>query len=353
MSAPGPTGSAGGVGPQDVEALLLGGPPSLTREQVAEQAGVPLELATELWRRLGFAQVDDDAVAFTDRDVEALRLARELVELGVLGEDSQTALVRTWGRSFARLAEWQTALLAHVASTDGADGDDPAARLARLTDEVLPRVETLQNYIWRRHLASASSELREVATDTGDDTAPLSVVFVDIVGYTATSKRLDSAGLVRWVEAFEDEVATAVADHADAGARVIKGIGDEVLLVADDPAAAGAIALGLVERGEDADDDFPRVRAGLAHGPVVQRLGDVFGQTVNLAARVTSAARPGTVLVDQGAHDVLCGDHGDSPAAREGRFALRRVRRASVKDYSGLRVWALRHGRGDAADGSR
>jgi adenylate cyclase len=114
-----------------------------------------------------------------------------------------------------------------------------------------------------------------------------------------------------------------------------------------DPAAAATVALGLVERGEDDDDPFPRVRAGIAHGPVVQRLGDVFGQTVNLAARVTSAARPGAVLVDQGVHDVLCGDHGDSPAAEERRFALRRVRRASVKDYSGLRVWALRRGDGD------
>ncbi|WP_299058272.1 adenylate/guanylate cyclase domain-containing protein [uncultured Nocardioides sp.] len=335
----------------DVESLLLGAPPTLTRTQVATEAGVPLELATELWRRLGFAQVDDDAVAFGERDVEALRLARELVELGVLSEDSQAALVRTWGRSFARLAEWQTALLAQVAASAG---DDPAGRLTALTsltDEVLPRVETLQNYIWRRHLVSASGELLGAAP--GDDGAAddgagsLSVVFVDIVGYTATSKRLDSGELVRWVEAFEDEVAAAVADHAAAGGRVIKGIGDEVLLVTDGPAAAASIALGLVERGEDDDDPFPRVRAGIAHGPVVQRLGDVFGQTVNLAARVTSAARPGAVLVDQGVHDLLCPDHGDSPAAEDRRFALRRVRRASVKDYSGLRVWALRRGDGD------
>ena len=65
------------------------------------------------------------------------------------------------------------------------------------------------------------------------------------------------------------------------------------------------IALELASRGADEDDPFPAVRAGIAHGAVVRRLGDVFGSTVNAASRLTSAARPGSVLVDAGVHEAL------------------------------------------------
>ena len=82
-----------------VEGHLLGERPSLTRVQVAEQAGVELEVAEQLWRLLGFPHQTDDAVAFTPADVRALELTHDLMELGILGPDSQAALVRTWGRS--------------------------------------------------------------------------------------------------------------------------------------------------------------------------------------------------------------------------------------------------------------
>ena len=63
----------------------------------------------------------------------------------------------------------------------------------------------------------------------------------------------------------------------------------------------------MAARGADADDAFPQVRAGVAYGDVVSRLGDVFGPTVNIASRLTSLARPGTVVLDDGAHDALAG----------------------------------------------
>ena len=99
------------------------------------------------------------------------------------------------------------------------------------------------------------------------------------------------------MEYFEDEMTRTVVDH---GGRVIKTIGDEILFVADDPRAAAEVALLVTERGADEDDRFPQVRAGIAYGDVVSRLGDVFGPTVNIASRLTSVARPGTVLVDRG-----------------------------------------------------
>lgn len=341
---------------------------------MAERAGVPVELATELWRLLGFAHRTDEDVAFTESDVRALQLSADLQRMGILGEDSQAALVRTWGRSYARLAEWQTSLLADLA----VEGADPDVRMAELAAGVLPRVEALQSYVWRRHLASAASRLLSVESTMATQT-DMAVCFVDIVGYTTQSKNLDEGGLVAWIERFEQEATGVAVDH---GGRVIKTIGDEVLLTADDPHAAAEIALVLTARGLDEDDPFPAVRAGLAHGPVVSRLGDVFGPTVNIAARLTSVARPGTVVVDRGMHDALAptsdppsdpsdaggadgGAGGSSadvdpgPVARQDAAAepapeadhpayrLKRLRRVSVKGYSRLEAWSLRRPKRD------
>lgn len=314
---------------QGVEEELLGEAPTLTRLQVTEKAGVPLEVATELWRLLGFPQTADDDVAFTDADVQALRHTRDLMKLGVLSPDRQAALVRTWGRSFARLAEWQTALLADVALESG----DPAGQLHDLAEQVLPKVESLQSYVWRRHLASAGSRLLAVET-VGSPATRLAVAFVDIVGFTSRSKEMSESELVQWIEYFEAECSGIVVDH---GGRVIKNIGDEVLFVANDVEAAAETALTMTERGEDADDEFPSVRGGLAYGDVVARLGDVFGPTVNIASRLTSVARPCTVLVDDGAHQALA-PRDDA----EGPFELRRIRRTPVKGYSKLQPWVLR-----------
>jgi adenylate cyclase len=171
------------------------------------------------------------------------------------------------------------------------------------------------------------------------------------------------------VEYFENEMTRTV---VDLGGRVIKTIGDEVLFAADDPVAAAEVTLIVTERGEDDDDEFPRVRGGVAYGDVVSRLGDVYGPTVNIAARLTSVARPGSVLVDRGAYEVLSGpiaedsvDTTELPSAEEtqlskildraadelerispytqaGEYRFRRLPRKSVKGYSRLEPWLLR-----------
>lgn len=327
-----------------IEAFLLGGPPTLTQGEVAERADVPLELARDLWRQLGFAHVTDDAAAFTDSDVQALELTADLVRMGILGPDSQAALVRTWGRSYARLAEWQVSLLAGIAVA----GPDPDVRLAELAAGVLPRVEALQSYVWRRHLSSAASRLLATGSPSNPEQM-LAVCFVDIVGYTTQSKSLEEDALVQWIEGFEQIATGTVVDH---GGRVIKTIGDEILFTADEPGAAAEIALVLSERGLDDDDAFPAVRAAIAYGMVVNRLGDVFGPTVNIAARLTSVARPGTVVLDRGAYAALSGvaeDAGESPddADVDGEdYRFRRLRRVSVKGYARLEAWRIKRPKG-------
>lgn len=340
----------------DLQRALLGAKPTLTRSRVAEKGGMPLDLAEELWQQLGFPRTTEDDVAFTKVDVKALKITGGLIARGILEEDSQAALVRTWGRSFARLAEWQVSLLAGIAL----EGDDPQASLDELLNDVLPQVEWLQNYVWRRHLASAADRVIGAVVE-GDD-QPMAVVFVDIVGYTSQSKEMTEHDLVDWVDYFEDETSRlAIA----VGGRVIKTIGDEVLLVIDDLWAAAEVALTLTERGHDADDRYPEVRAGLAWGPVTKRLGDVFGPTVNIASRLTSVARPGSVLIDRVAFEVLTEQEDPetaaqgislatildkaadeladlSPFAEHGEFRFRRMRRISVKGYRHLEPWVLR-----------
>jgi adenylate cyclase len=172
------------------------------------------------------------------------------------------------------------------------------------------------------------------------------------------------------VEHFENEMTRTV---VDLGGRVIKMIGDEVLFVAEDPVSAAEAALIVTERGEEKDDEFPRVRAGLAYGDVVSRLGDVYGPIVNIASRLTSVARPGSVLVDRGAYEVLSGPIAEdsvdtvelstedepmrlskildraadelaqiSPYTQAGDYRLRRLPRKHVKGYSRLEPWLLR-----------
>lgn len=330
-----------------LESYLLGEAPSLDRRQVADEVGVPLSLAEDLWGALGFAHHADDEIAFTPADVEALSITRDLVLLGILGRDSQAALVRTWGRAFARLAEWQTSLLTSIVADSS---EDPQAKMRELITEVVPRMERLQSYIWRRHLvAAASRELN--LTAEGDPSAMLAVCFVDIVGYTSQSKNLPQDELIQMVELFENTVTRLAVEH---GGRVIKTIGDEVLFVGENPLQVIEVALTLTEFGVDEDDPFPQVRAGVAYGDVTSRLGDVFGPTVNVASRLTSVARPGSVLIDRGVYDVV--RLGSAPAeeladederVRElaeqiPAYRPRKLRRISVKGYARLEAWHLK-----------
>lgn len=305
---------------------LFDSAPTLTQREVADRAGMDLDLANSLWRYLGFPEVEDDRVAFTEADVEALRVTKRLIDLGVLEEDRLPQFVRSLGRTFARLADWQTRLLLGVLQT-AEDGEQPPLDVLA---EVIPMVEEVQGYVWRRHLLATASRiaLRDVRSETERQ---LVVGFVDIVGYTSRSRQMSPRALGAMVEWFERVVTELVVQH---GGQVIKTIGDEALFTVDDPTEGALLALELVERAE-ADEQFPDVRVGLAHGPVLARLGDVFGSTVNIAARLTSVARPARVLVDAELAALL--DHEE--------FRLRRTRRVSVKGYEHLEPWSLKRQR--------
>lgn len=312
---------------EQLEEALLGGTRAYNRLEVAERAGVSIERAVRLWRSLGFASVPDSEVIFGDRDVEALATISALVDNGVVSQDNEAALARSLGQAMARLTDWQTGLLRGFIDKNDelAQGEDETVRLA---GELVPELEKLQSYIWRRHLIAAAGRMLPVAAD---DPKSDTVVagFADIVGFTRLSRSISEAELAALVESFESTTAGIIAEH---GGRVVKTIGDEVLFVVQTPTQAADIALALMS-WVDSDDDIPKLRIGMAHGRVVSWLGDVYGPIVNVAARLTSVARPGTTVVDRALATAI----EDEPD-----YSVRKLRRVSVRGYSHLEPWSLR-----------
>jgi adenylate cyclase len=316
--------------PAALERELLGGERKYTRLEVVELAGVALDHTQALWRALGFADVEDDVCNFTDRDVWALRTVVELGAQGFLDPEMQVSMARALGQSLARLADWQLGALGSMIDPNL----DPDAAMRRAT-ELVPIVEDLIGYVWRRHLAAAAGR---VLAASGDEFASgaIGVGFADLVGFTSLTREIDDAQLGELVERFESAASDIV---AAAGGRMIKTIGDEVLFVGDDAATIAEIGLALSEQAA-ARDDLPEVRVGLAYGMVLARLGDVYGEPVNLASRLTSIARPGSVLVDRDLATELEGDP---------RWRLRRVPPRPVRGYALLHPMRLRRADDESA----
>ncbi|MFF1606625.1 adenylate/guanylate cyclase domain-containing protein [Amycolatopsis sp. NPDC058278] len=312
---------------QRLERVLLGGRRKYTRLEVAEKAGVPDERSRRLWRALGFATVRDDEVVFTDADVEAMRTADQLVQSGLIDPSIEVSVTRALGQHLSRLAEWQVDMLWELIKQQPELGRSER-QVTRLVDGLLPELERVQNFVWRRHLAAYAGRAF-AASDEHLETRTEVVGFVDMVGYTRLTRQIGEDELSRVLDAFETVATEVIAEHHG---RVVKMIGDEVLFVADAPVDAAEIALTLTER-TSADETLPAVRAGMASGRILSRFGDVYGSVVNLAARLTSVARPGTILVDRELAAEL---------AEEKAYELRARRPVTVRGYNRLRPAALR-----------
>jgi adenylate cyclase len=315
---------------QRLEQVLLGGKRKYTRLDVFEKTGVPEERATRLWRALGFATVEDDEVVFTDADLEAIRISDQLVQEGLIEADVEVSVTRALGQHLSRLAEWQVHMLFSLIAENQELGRSER-QITRLVDRLLPELERVQNFVWRRHLVAYASRAIDGLEENTEAQTQV-VGFVDMVGYTRLTRRIDEGELSVVLDRFETVVTEVIADHHG---RVVKMIGDEVLFVADSALDAAEIALNLTER-TSADDDLPDVRAGMASGRVLNRFGDVYGSVVNLAARLTSVARPGTILVDK----ELAAELEAEPA-----YELRLRRPVSVRGYNRLRPSVLRRAR--------
>ncbi|MGY1803433.1 adenylate/guanylate cyclase domain-containing protein [Blastococcus sp. SYSU D00922] len=323
-----------------LERLLLDGPRRYTRLQVAEMAGMPPERTQRLWRALGFPDAADDDPAFTDADVEALGVLSSMIESGFVGPDTEASIARAMGQALSRLADWQTDMLADALARAGGDDDRPTASVDEAIDAarlLLPRLRQVQDYVWRRHLAANADRLL-AATGTGDR-RELAVGFADLVGYTSRSRGMGGRELGAMVEDFESIAAEVIARHHG---RVVKTVGDGVLFTAG--SAIDAVEIGLSLPVAWNADERPPLRVGAAYGAVLTRLGDVYSPVVNLASRLTSLARPGTMLVDRDLAEWLR----EHPA-----YKVRPLRRVSVRGYDHLQPWLVRRrpSGDDTADG--
>jgi adenylate cyclase len=236
------------------------------------------------------------------------------------------------GQSLSRLADWQTDMLADALIRAGEEEGrtaataDDAVTAARA---LLPRLRQVQDYVWRRHLAANADRL--LAAVGHGDRRELAVGFADLVGYTSRSRGMGGRELGAMIEDFESTAAEVIARHSG---RVVKTVGDGVLFTAGTGVAAVEIGLELPEAWDA--EDRPPLRTGAAFGGVLTRLGDVYSPVVNLASRLTSLARPGTLLVDRELAEQL----DDHPA-----YKVRRLRRVSVRGYDHLQPFLVRRRR--------
>jgi adenylate cyclase len=241
--------------------------------------------------------VPEDEVTFGDADLEIVRRLAALSGAGLVADESILRLARLLGASFSRIADAQLAVIEELvrvlpetpAPPDDTEQQRVEALLASLDDSVRDLLADTLVYVWRRHLLAALGRRTQAAVGEGE----CAVGFADMSGFTKLSQRVSVDRLAALVDEFESTAFDVVSAHRG---RTVKLIGDEVMFVADTLSTAVDIALDLDDRLR-VIDDMPRIHCGVAYGPTVSVGGDVFGPTANLAARLTTIARPGTLVL--------------------------------------------------------
>lgn len=310
---------------------VLGGEPRHNRLEVAEQAGLDPEVLMHTWEALGLPTPDEEEVAYTDEDIEAARRLRRFIDAGI-DPDALVAMSRVLGLAMARYAEGVRSLIAESFLVPGDSEHELATRYAEVASMLRPLNGPLMEHVFTLHVRELvrGDMITRAERETGrfEGTDEGAVAFCDLVGFTSLGERVESEEL--------GEVASRLNIHAtralEAPVRLVKTIGDAVMLVSPATAPLLRSVLTLVDLAEE-DEILPALRAGVAHGPLVQRFGDWYGRPVNLASRVTARARPGSVLTTEAVRE-------DCPDG----FDWSRAGGHRLKGVSGRQVlWRVRH----------
>lgn len=315
-----------------VTARILGEPLLMPRRQVSAAAGASLLSARRFWHALGFPRVGDDDSMFTEADMEALASVVRMVRVEQMDESSALAMTRAVARSADRLSDWLTSLIREMLTDPEESGEHRQVGAADVAERLLDmneQLEVLLLYAWRRHAVAAITQLLAEAEPADAHIPVRTVGFADMVEFTPLVRRLTERELAHLVQHFYTLATDVVTAH---GGRLVKTIGDEVVFVTDDAGPAAAIALDLVDELTE-NPSIPRLRVGIATGPVAFQLGDVFGTTVNRASRMTDVARPGTVLIDDACAAAL---------TRVPGFRMMRLRSKTLRGLGPTRLWVLR-----------
>ena len=158
-------------------------------------------------------------------------------------------------------------------------------------------------------------------TANGNDLTEWTFAMVDLAGFTALTEAHGDAKAAELAINFSE----LAVDRLAPGDRLVKSIGDAVLLASCSPESGIALVAGLLEDCAKLPG-FPIARAGLHRGPAAERNGDFFGAAVNLTARVTAQATGGQTLATQRVADAAA--QSGLSVRSVGEFELRNVAEA-------------------------
>lgn len=269
----------------------------VSAREISESTGVDLEQLQRLQRAVGLPWMDDpDVPAQMRADASIAMHARRFIDAGIDPEQAlQTA--RLLADGLAHTAEFMRFTVLSAIGEPGVTELQIAQRsrdlVAGLAPMLGPFVQDMLMMQLRHQLdidAVTASERLAGAPLPG--ARQITVAFADLVGFTRLGEMVPPEELVQLAE----RLTVLGREIAVPPVRFIKTIGDAVMFVCPEPAPLVDAVLRLVEAVQ-ADDTLPRLRAGIASGEAVSRVGDWFGSPVNTASRITGVARPGTVLV--------------------------------------------------------
>ena len=273
-------------------------------EQLAADHGVPMSLLQALHQSLGFAPPEAGDRAGED-DAAMLEVARLFRGAGA-ADDATLRLLAVYADNLRRIAKAEADYYeANVERRLRAKGLDERQLIeigTQLGDRVIGLLERVllmvyrrrREHVWTEHAINHVEEALEGSGLQQRVPQPPAICFVDLTGYT------------RLTEERGDEAAAQVAGRLVAlvndisrnrGGRPIRWLGDGGMFYFREPGTAVVAGLDLVERGPAVD--LPPAHVGIHTGPVISQDGDVYGRTVNLAARIASYAHAGQVVVSQ------------------------------------------------------
>lgn len=267
-------------------------------EQASAETGLEPALVERLWASAGFPS--ESLGELSEADVELLRHIAAVLAAG-FPLVALLQLVRVYGQALARIADAEVKLF-HLyvhepLMHDGVPGLQMAEEMEGLARDLLPLASPIMEHVHERFLTHFIEQDVvghmdvEIDSEAGVDLGRLrvTVAFADLAGYTRLTEDVGEDEALDIVERFVEAVQETLPEDA----RVVKTIGDEVMVVASDPASLVDWAVGF----QTLHTERPLPRIGIHQGLTLYRDGDYYGRAVNLAARVGARAAGGEVLV--------------------------------------------------------
>jgi adenylate cyclase len=217
--------------------------------------------------------------------------------------------MRVLGRSLSQVAETLRAMPLKLVLEPGMSEPELANRYAQAAGALYPLVSPLLESVLTLHLkhATQSTVVSELERSGGilPGSREVTICFADLVGFTRLGEEVPPDELGRLAARLE----ALAGDAAQPPVRLVKTIGDAAMLASPQPEPLLGATLRLIEAADAEGEDFPQLRAGAAIGQALPRAGDWFGRPVNLASRITSIARPSSLLVDRGLREAVDGPY--------------------------------------------